>query len=224
MDGNGRWAEARNLPRFEGHRAGAVNLRSIVRRCRERGVKYLTVYAFSKENWQRPLREVKFLFDLFIQFIRTEVPELARQGVALTMIGEGGDLPPGARVALEYAAKKTAHCQDMRLTLAMSYSGREEILRAARLLAQQGVKPEAITEETFRTALYADLPDPDLIIRTSGELRLSNFLLFQSAYSEFYFTPTLWPDFSPQELDQALESYAGRERRFGKLEKEEAKA
>ncbi len=219
MDGNGRWAKRRGLPRSEGHRAGAEAVRALVRECRTLGVPCVTVYAFSKENWNRPQAEVSFLFELFTRFVRDEVPELVERDIRLGMIGDRADLPLAARRALDYAMKRTASCRGMLFTLALSYSGREEIVRAARALAAAGLKPEECTEERFRRELYApDLPDPDLLIRTSGELRISNFLLFQSAYTEMYFSSKLWPDFDAAELREALRSYAERERRFGRVD------
>ncbi len=215
MDGNGRWAERRGLPRNEGHKAGAEAVRALVRECRALGVPYVTVYAFSKENWQRPKREVAYLFDLFLRFVREEVPELKERGIRLAMIGDRSDLPLPTRAALDHAVRETAGGRDMQLTLALSYSGRGEIVRAARALA--GLRPEDITEERFRRELYEpSLPDPDLLIRTSGEQRLSNFLLFQCAYTEFYFSNALWPDFDAAELHRALDSFAARDRRYGR--------
>lgn len=216
MDGNGRWARQRGLPRHEGHRAGSEAVRTLVRECRSLGVPYVTVYAFSKENWQRPQAEVSFLFELFTRFVRDEVPELVERDIRLAMIGDRSDLPFAARRALDYAMKRTAACRSMVFTLALSYSGREEILRATRALMAAGLRPEECSEERFRRELYQpELPDPDLLIRTSGELRISNFLLFQSAYTEMYFSSKLWPDFDAAELREALHSYAGRARRFG---------
>ena len=166
MDGNGRWAKRRGLPRSEGHRAGSEAVRALVRECRTLGVPFVTVYAFSKENWQRPRAEVGFLFDLFTRFVRDEVPELVERDIRLDMIGDRADLPFAARRALDYAMKRTASCRGRVFTLALSYSGREEIVRAARALAAAGLKPEECTEERFRRELYApDLPDPDLLIR-----------------------------------------------------------
>ena len=221
MDGNGRWARERGLPRSKGHLAGVDAVRTLVRECRRLGIGHVTVYAFSRENWQRPETEVSFLFDLFLQFLRQELPELMKEDIRLSFIGEAGDLPFAVRRALEYAMKKTASNRSMVFTLAISYAGREEILRAARLALEKGLRPEELTEEAFRTLLYDPaLPDPDLVIRTSGEERLSNFLLFQSAYAELYFSPVLWPDFGPEELKKALTSYAGRVRRFGRTDEQ----
>ncbi|MBQ8664854.1 MAG: di-trans,poly-cis-decaprenylcistransferase [Mailhella sp.] len=219
MDGNGRWAKQRGLSRSRGHLAGVDAVRELVRECRTLGVRYVTVYAFSKENWQRPQNEVGFLFELFLQFMRQELPELMAQDIRLNFIGDRSDLPFTVRQALDYALHKTADNRSMVFTLAISYAGREEILYAARRALADGLPPEELTEEKFRSYLYdPSLPDPDLIIRTSGEERLSNFLLYQSAYAEFYFSPVLWPDFGPQELRLALDSYAARTRRFGKTD------
>ena len=185
MDGNGRWAQERGLSR-------------------------------SEENWGRPKDEVSLLFQLLVSFLGEELPSMERNGISLRVFGELDGLPLPARTALRHAMNRTAKCSDMIVNLALNYSGREEILRAARLLMQQGVKPEAVTEEAFRSCLYsAGQPDPDLIIRTSGEQRISNYLTFQSAYSELYFTSTYWPDFTPEALHRALVEYAGRNRRFG---------
>lgn len=217
MDGNGRWAALRGLEREAGHQAGADALRCLLQECRGLEIPYVTVYAFSKENWQRPQKEIRYLFDLFSRFVQQEVPEMVRQGIRMEVIGDRGDLPLASRKALDYAIDRTAACKDMCFTLALSYSGREEILRAARALAAAGLKPEAITEERLRQELYSPaLPDPDLLIRTSGELRLSNFLLFQCAYTEFFFSEKMWPDFDAEELRRALDSYACRQRRYGR--------
>lgn len=219
MDGNGRWAKSRGLSRTEGHEAGSEAVRRVVEECRRLEIKYLTLYAFSKENWARPEGEVRYLFDLFVRFVQQEIPALMRQGISLGIIGDREDLPFAARKALEHGIKKTASGKNMRLTLALSYSGREEILRAARRLMD--LKPEEVTEERLRQELYdPELPDPDLLIRTSGEMRLSNFLLFQSAYTELYFSEAMWPDFDEQELGQALKHFAGRTRRFGKIDEQ----
>ncbi|MCH5276402.1 MAG: di-trans,poly-cis-decaprenylcistransferase [Desulfovibrionaceae bacterium] len=219
MDGNGRWAQQRGLARSEGHRAGAGAVCALVRECRALGIPFVTLYAFSRENWQRPQTEVSFLFELFTRFVREELPGLLEQDIRLSMIGERTDLPFAARRAMDYAIQRTAACRGMVLTLALSYSGREEIVRAARALAATGLPPGEWTEESFRRGLYdPDLPDPDLLIRTSGELRISNFLLFQSAYTELYFSPGLWPDFDAAALREALQSYAERRRRFGRVE------
>ena len=197
MDGNGRWAQERGLSRSEGHKAGVRAAKAIVTECRTQ-------------------HEVSLLFQLLVSFLGEELPSMERNGISLRVFGELDGLPLPARTALRHAMNRTAKCSDMIVNLALNYSGREEILRAARLLMQQGVKPEAVTEEAFRSCLYsAGQPDPDLIIRTSGEQRISNYLTFQSAYSELYFTSTYWPDFTPEALHRALVEYAGRNRRFG---------
>jgi len=217
MDGNGRWATRRGLSRSEGHRAGTRTAKAIVTRCRELGVRHLTLYTFSRENWSRPKDEVGLIFDLLVEYMRGELQNLLDQDIRLKVLGELDGLPFVARQALSHVMDKTAHCRSMTLNLALNYSGREEILRACRNLVAKGLQPEAVTEEAFAAELYtADQPDPDLIIRTSGELRLSNYLLFQAAYAEFYFTETLWPDFDAAELERALADYQNRQRRFGK--------
>jgi undecaprenyl diphosphate synthase len=217
MDGNGRWAAARGLPRAAGHRAGTEAAKAIVTRCRELGIGHLTLYTFSKENWSRPMAEVRTLFSLLSTFLKREEKSLLDQDIRLNVLGEVSGLPLGARQVVKAVMKKTARCSSMMLNLALNYSGREEILRACRALLAQGVAPEALTEEAFAAELYtAGQPDPDLIIRTSGELRLSNYLLFQAAYSEFSFPDVHWPDFSPAELDKAIADYQSRQRRFGK--------
>ena len=216
MDGNGRWAQERGLSRSEGHKAGVRAAKAIVTECRRLGIRHLTLYTFSQENWGRPKDEVSLLFQLLVSFLGEELPSMERNGISLCVFGDLDGLPLPARTALRHAMNRTAKCSDMIVNLALNYSGREEILRAARLLMQQGVKPEAVTEEAFRSCLYsAGQPDPDLIIRTSGEQRISNYLTFQSAYSELYFTSTYWPDFTPEALHKALVEYAGRNRRFG---------
>lgn len=217
MDGNGRWAQARGLPRTDGHRAGADAVRTVVRECRRLGIPHLTLYAFSSENWNRPKTEISALFGLLLEFLGAEVPRMEEQGIRLRVLGDLDGLPLAQRGALRHAMARTAACADMTLNLALNYGGRAELVRAARALAAEGLPPEAITEEALAARLdTAGQPDPDLLIRTSGELRLSNFLLYQCAYSELHFTPVLWPDFGAAELAAALEDYAGRSRRFGK--------
>ncbi|NPB09283.1 MAG: isoprenyl transferase [Thermodesulfobacteria bacterium] len=222
MDGNGRWAKARGLPRIMGHREGMKSVRAVVECARKLGIKVLTLYAFSKENWQRPREEVSFLMGLLEEYLRREVEELHQKNIQIRAIGELELLPRNIQALLKESIKKTAANTGMILNLALSYSGRAEIARAARLLAEAclrgDLKPEEITEDLFRHYLYTnDLPDPDLLIRTSGEMRLSNFLLYQCAYTELYITPTLWPDFREDEFLKALEEYQRRERRFGKI-------
>ena len=217
MDGNGRWATARGLSRSDGHRAGTETVRAILRECRTLGLEYLTLYTFSRENWGRPQEEVRFLFDLLVTFLGKELPELEEKRIRLMVAGEMDKLPAAARKTLEHAIKRTANCEAMTVILALNYSGRDEIAMACRRILQKGINPEDVSAEMIADNLYtAGCPDPDLVIRTSGELRLSNFLPFQTAYSELYFTPTLWPDFTPEELRKAITEFAARERRFGK--------
>ena len=224
MDGNGRWAQQRSLPRGEGHKAGVEAARGIVTECRKLGIEYLTLYVFSQENWQRPADEVSALFALLVDFLGQEVPNMERESIRLRVLGEIDALPLAARAAVRHALKRTAHCTAMTVNLALNYSGRGEILHAVRSLMRDRMEPERISEEDFTQRLYtAGQPDPDLLIRTSGELRISNYLLFQCAYSELYFTDELWPDFSPQSLHRALASYAARQRRFGKTQEQLAK-
>ena len=216
MDGNGRWAQQRGLPRSEGHRAGVRAVKSIVTECRTLGIRYLTLYAFSRENWGRPKEEVSLLFGLLVSFLGQELPSMLENGIQLRVIGDAGALPVTARTALNHAIKKTAQCSDMTVNLALNYSGRDEILRAVRTLLANGTPADSLSEDMLSAAMYTSgQPDPDLIIRTSGEYRLSNFLLYQSAYSELYFTPVLWPDFDTDALHKALSEFAQRSRRFG---------
>lgn len=222
MDGNGRWATKRGLSRSDGHNAGSETVRAVVRESRAMGLEYLTLYTFSRENWGRPADEIHFLFDLLVLFLRKELPELLERRIRLRIAGELDRLPLAARKALNHAINKTANCDAMTLTLALNYSGRDEIAMACRKIMQSGIAPEKVTPEKIAENLYtAGYPDPDLVIRTSGELRTSNFLPFQTAYSEYYFTPTLWPDFTPEELRRAIDAFVARERRFGKAGDEE---
>ncbi|CCH47246.1 isoprenyl transferase [Pseudodesulfovibrio piezophilus] len=217
MDGNGRWAKQRGLPRTEGHKAGTETARTVVSRCHELGIKHLTLYTFSKENWSRPKAEVKTLFELLTAFLKREEKSLKEQGVKLNVLGDINDMPMTVRQVLKHVMRQTQECSTMTLNLALNYSGRDEILRATRALLEKGLESSEITEEIFSNELWtAGQPDPDLIIRTSGELRLSNYLLFQCAYSELYFTDIYWPDFSSDELDKALVELGHRQRRFGK--------
>lgn len=223
MDGNGRWAKARGLSRSDGHKAGTETAREIVRECRKLGIPYLTLYTFSKENWSRPEQEVGFLFNLLKEFLTAELPSLLEQDIRLVVLGDLDELPLATRHVLRHAMDKTAACSSMTLNLALNYSGRYEILRACKALLTRRTHPDDLTEAMFAAELYtAGMPDPDLILRTSGEQRLSNYLLFQSAYSEFYFTDVAWPDFHPEQLHIALESYAKRQRRFGATGEEPA--
>lgn len=217
MDGNGRWAKRRGDERTAGHRAGSETVQRIVRESRKLGIKHVTLYTFSRENWGRPKKEVSFLFELLVSFLKKELPAMLEQDIKLNIFGEISDLPLTARTALQHAIKKTEKNTSMTLNLALNYSGRDEIIRAAKQLITDSISADEITEETFADRLYSSgIPDPDLMIRTSGEVRLSNFMLFQHAYSEMYFTETLWPDFSIEEFHDVLKAYAARERRFGK--------
>jgi undecaprenyl diphosphate synthase len=223
MDGNGRWARARGLDRSAGHKAGTETAREIVRECRKLGIPYLTLYTFSKENWSRPKQEVGFLFGLLKDFLSRELPSLLEQSIRLNILGDLDELPLATRQALRHAVEKTAGCTAMNLNLALNYSGRLEILRACQALMNKRIDPSSLTEGMFASELYTSgMPDPDLILRTSGELRLSNYLLFQSAYSELYFTETAWPDFHAPQLHAALAEYASRQRRFGNTGEGEA--
>jgi len=216
MDGNGRWARKRHWNRIRGHREGIESVRAVVRAARSAGVRYLTLYAFSSENWGRPSGEVRALMGMLRRFLRSEVPELKSQGVRVRAIGDLASLPAKSLEAVRWAETATEGCETLDLVLALSYGGRAEILAAVRSLLAAGVRPEAVDEEIFRRYLYCpELPDPDLLIRTSGELRVSNFLLWQMAYAEMYVTDILWPDFREEAFRAALQDYARRERRFG---------
>jgi len=225
MDGNGRWAKQRGLPRPEGHARGARAVREVVRACRERGVRYLTLYAFSLANWSRPKEEVDALMRLLIHFAEREAAELRDRGITVRVVGRLEDLPPATRKAVEKLLDSTSPAPGtspaMTLSLALSYSGRRDLVLAAQMLArraQQGeLLPEAIDEQTLASSMTTSgLPDVDLLIRTGGEQRLSDFLLFESSYAELYFSDVLWPDFSAADLRKAFEAFAGRERRFGR--------
>ncbi len=223
MDGNGRWAKSRGKPRTSGHREGMKRIISTVRTCSDIGVKYLTLYAFSNENWKRPKTEVEFLFSLLVEFLRREIEELHRNNVKLKVIGEVSKLPTTALNEIKKGIDKTKHNTGMTLCIALNYGGRREIVNAAKKLANDcimgKIRPEDINDELFAENLETvGMPDPDLIIRTSGEQRMSNFLLFQLAYSEFVFDKTNWPDFDNARLYMALDEYIRRNRRFGGLE------
>ena len=220
MDGNGRWAAQRGWPRLRGHAAGAETVRRVLRCCRESGVRYLTLYAFSKENWSRPRAEVEGLMTLLRQYLAKQEPDLHKHRVRLRMAGCREDLSPAVQREVVRVEDATAAYTDWHLILALSYGGRDEIATAARRIALRAVRgeidPATICEQTIREHLFLpDVPDPDLIVRTSGEMRVSNFLLWQSAYSEFYVTPALWPDFGEDDFQEALATYARRLRRFG---------
>jgi undecaprenyl diphosphate synthase len=213
MDGNGRWAERRGLPVAEGHRAGTKALRRTVEAAIDLSVETLIVYAFSTENWSRPEGEVEDLMEIFGETIERELPDLARQGVRARFLGRRDRAPDELRTQMEGLEEQTAHNERLNLWIAFDYGGRAELVEAARRLVEAGVEPD---EESLRANLYApELPDPDLLIRTSGELRISNFLLWQLAYSELVFLDVLWPDFGSRELEDALAAYAQRRRRFG---------
>ena len=221
MDGNGRWAKERKLPRLMGHRAGTENTRRVLKACGEFGIKIVTLYGFSTENWRRPKNEVRGLFSIFENAIDREVPELHRNGVRLRHLGRTERLPGRLVKKIESAVELTKDNDRLTLNLAFNYGGRAEIVDAARRIIAEGVDPAAIDEELFASYLYtAGLPDLDLFIRTGGEMRLSNFLLWQTAYAEYYTTPTYWPDFDETELEKALLAYSQRTRKFGRLIKE----
>lgn len=220
MDGNGRWAEKRGLPRTAGHAAGAENFRSIATYCRDIGIKYLTVYAFSTENWKRPAHEISAIWDLLRKYLRESIEKMERDRVKIHVMGNLEAMPDDIRQLIDTVRRISEKYDGIYLNICLNYGGRDEIVRAVRRLAAGCVSgrmsAENITEADMSANLYtAGIPDPDLIIRPSGEKRISNFLLWQSAYSEFYFTKTLWPDFSVRELNAAIADYQQRDRRFG---------
>lgn len=222
MDGNGRWAKRRSLPRVAGHRVGAKNVSTIVRACIARNIEMLTLWAFSTENWQRPIDEVNFLMNLMTKVLRKEARELHANNVRVRIVGDKTVLPQQLRQAIMDVEELTAHNTSLKLIVAVNYSGRWDITQATQKIGEKiaanTLSVNAITEDVICANLaLADFPDPDLLIRTSGEKRLSNFLLWQLSYSEIYFTDVLWPDFREEELDIALGDYAKRERRFGKI-------
>jgi len=220
MDGNGRWAKKKLLNRISGHMKGVDAVREVVTTCRELGIKILTLYAFSIENWRRPKEEVKALMGLLNDYLLKERGEMIKNNIRLSAIGRLEDLPPAVQATLQETMKMTKHCDGMTLNLALSYGGRSEILHAVQGVLsdfqKKTIKPEEIDQERFSQYLWTwGLPDPDLLIRTSGEFRISNFLLWQIAYTELYVTETLWPDFNREELLKAIADYQSRERRFG---------
>ncbi len=220
MDGNGRWARSKGLPRYRGHVVGVESALAISRLARNLGISYLTLFAFSEENWQRPRIEIRVLMALLRRFLHRQIPEMRENHIGLKAIGNLKQLPQAVQDDLNYTIAATAEGAQMDLTLALSYGGRSEIIQAVQALAREAqagrLQPEDIDAALFARYLYtADLPDPDLLIRTSGECRLSNFLLWQSAYTELYITDTLWPDFREEEFLAALEAYRQRDRRFG---------
>ena len=218
MDGNGRWAQRRHLPRLAGHRAGVRNIHRIVRACVDLGVQTLTVYAFSTENWGRPQDEVNGLMALFADASERETRNLHRNGVRVCHVGTMEGVSRHLQEAIERAVHLTRYNTRLTLNVAFNYGGRAEIVNAIKRIVADGIPPEQIDETIVSRYLYtADLPDPDLVIRTAGEMRLSNFLLWQAAYSEYYATPTLWPDFGAKDLQAAVEAFSARHRKFGKL-------
>lgn len=222
MDGNGRWAKRQGLPRIMGHKRGVDALKELLRCCKDWGIQALTAYAFSTENWGRPLEEVDFLMTLFERVLRLELREMVRENVQIQFVGNLNALPPSLQAEISRSMADTQHNRDIQFTVATNYGGRQEILEACRAIAhqvQQGLlQPEQIDEAMFERHLYtAGICDPDLLIRTSGEMRISNFLLWQMAYAEIYITETLWPDFDRAEFHRALCSYQQRDRRFGKV-------
>lgn len=226
MDGNGRWANLRSLSRTEGHRRGVDAVRRIVREAGNRGIAYLTLFAFSTENWHRPKSEVNFLMSLIKNFIERDLADLHENGVCLRMVGRRDNVDPKVMGMIDHAENLTRDNRKMVLQVAFNYGSREEIADTARKLAEQvaqgEIEPAQITQEMFQENLLTrDVPNPDLLIRTSGENRLSNFMLWQSAYTEFYFTDVFWPDFDAEELDKAIADYLSRERRFGRVTAED---
>lgn len=225
MDGNGRWAKRRGLPRVEGHRVGMEKIKDMVDICRKKGVKVLTLYAFSKQNWNRPRREVDFLMRRFEDYLDREGENLVKENIRFRVIGRIEELPLSLRKKIEKTMKMTEKNEGFFLNLAINYGGQEEIVDAVRkllMMVKEGkISPQDIEVDLFKKYLYTeDLPYPDLLIRTGGELRISNFLLFQIAYTEFWFTPVFWPDFNEQHLDEALRDFSRRERRFGAIKGE----
>jgi undecaprenyl diphosphate synthase len=216
MDGNGRWATSRGLPRISGHEAGTENIRRITSAAGELGIQYLTLWAFSTENWRRPKDEVEGILRILSDAIDVETAALHERGARLRHIGSLQGLSPELQESIGNAIELTRNNQAITLTLAFNYGGRAEIVRAVQRIVEDGIPADQITEEVIDRYLYThDMPDPDLVIRTSGEFRTSNFLIWQAAYAEYYFTPVLWPDFAPEHLQQAVSDYQNRERRFG---------
>ncbi len=222
MDGNGRWAKLRGLPRIEGHRAGTDSLRKVIRACIEFNVPYLTVYAFSTENWARPKEEVNGLMMLLESVVVNELDELHQEGVCIRHIGRLEAMPTRLAAKVKHAIEVTQNNTNLFLTIAWNYGGRDEIVCAVQRMISDGIKAEEVNEQMFSSYLFtAGTPDPDLIIRTSGELRLSNFLVWQSAYAEWVVSPVLWPDFGKEELRQSILDFGKRDRRYGKVTSDE---
>lgn len=221
MDGNGRWAKARGLPRTEGHRQGTENLRRTLKAAVEFGIEILTIYAFSTENWKRPRAEVRVLMSILEMVIDRELRELHESGVQIRHIGEMDGIAPALQRKIRYACDYTKDNTKLILNVAFNYGGRDEIVHAIQRIVREGIPPEQVTEDLISSYMYtAPLPDPDLIIRTSGEVRSSNFLVWQGTYSEYYFTPVYWPDFDKEELRTALLEYGRRTRRFGQIDEQ----
>jgi undecaprenyl diphosphate synthase len=218
MDGNGRWAQKRGLPRFEGHQAGVENARSVIEYFGQLGLKYLTLYGFSTENWKRPKEEIDSLLNLLQEAIDQDTRKLHENGIRIRHLGRRDRLSAGFQRAITKAVELTKDNKGMTVSFAFDYGGRAEILDAVRRIVDKGIAPQKIDEQLFDSYLYtAGLPEVDLVIRTAGELRISNFLMWQAAYSEYYFTKVLWPDFNRKEIDKALLAYSRRQRRFGAL-------
>lgn len=216
LDGNGRWAQKRNMPRTFGHKNGAENVVDIAIHAKKRGVKYLTLYAFSTENWKRPKKEVDYLMKLLIKFVNDKIDQLMEEDCKLNFLGDLSAIPDQTRKAVELALDRTKDNKSLFINIALNYGGRDELVHAFKNIISQGYKAEEVDEKLIAEYLYTkDMPDPDLLIRPGGELRISNFLIYQIAYSELYFTDKLWPDFSYEDFDKAIEEYSRRNRRFG---------
>ncbi len=216
LDGNGRWAEQKNMPRTFGHKNGAENVVDIAIHAKKRGIKYLTLYAFSTENWKRPKKEVDYLMKLLIKFVNDKIDQLMEEDCKLNFLGDLSAIPDQTRKAVELALDRTKDNKSLFINIALNYGGRDELVHAFKSIISQGYKAEDIDEKLISDYLYTkDIPDPDLLIRPGGELRISNFLIYQIAYSELYFTDKLWPDFSYEDFDKAIEEYSRRNRRFG---------
>ncbi len=219
MDGNGRWAEQRGLTRLEGHRAGVKNIRSLIELLDSKGIKYVTLYAFSTENWRRPEDEIAGIFNILEEIIGNESHKFNKDGIRFKHIGSLEGLPQNLQKSIKKTTQLTAGNNGLTLSIALNYGGRAEILAGVRSLIASGVKPGEIDAKVFQSHLYtADLPDVDLVVRTGGEMRISNLMIWQTAYSEYYFTPVLWPDFDNAELEKALQEFGRRQRRFGGLQ------
>lgn len=216
LDGNGRWAQQKNMPRTFGHKNGAENVVDIAIHAKKRGIKYLTLYAFSTENWKRPKKEVDYLMKLLIKFVNDKIDQLMEEDCKLNFLGDLSAIPDQTRQAVELALDRTKDNKSLFINIALNYGGRNELVHAFKSIISQGYKAEDIDEKLISENLYTkDIPDPDLLIRPGGELRISNFLIYQIAYSELYFTDKLWPDFSYEDFDKAIEEYSRRNRRFG---------